>query len=288
MWLDQTCYLIRYRCVDRLIHFFWRIHLAFQMLLQTILNRKSIHNSLISVCGFIHSEAQTQKIKQRLVFWFSSHSQPRTIHRFAGVKTSVIRHMCRCRACHSVTVPDRGSAGLGSSHARQGAFMHSTDPSLSSHLLAPPPRHDSMINHRTHNGRARAPSRPWAAPSDLYNLMRIRHQVNNEWRSPSGAANSILLRVTSHPGPFTTMLLNMSFNPLKYQRWTNHINLDIASPGPRTHYALSTEPQPPHLLCPQPLTDNSTQPWLQFFSFLPHFMYSFFIAVKDTAKNFFL
>lgn len=47
---------------------------------------------------------------------------------------------------------------------------------------------------------------------------------------------------------FTTLLLNMRHNPLKYQRWTNHINLDIASPGPRAYYALNTQPQPHHLL----------------------------------------
>lgn len=180
-----------------------------------------------------------------------------------------------------------GLSRTGSSHTGQGAFMHSADPSLSPHLIAPPPPfRDSMINHRTHNGRAHAPSRPWAAPSDLYNLMRIRHQVNNEWRSPSGAANSILLRVTFHPGPFTTLLLNMGFNPLKYQRWTNHINFDIASPGLRSHYAVSIEPHSPHLLCLVPLTDTSTQPPLQFF-FL--FSYNscipFYIALKYSPND---
>lgn len=169
----------------------------------------------------------------------------------------------------------RHGAGSGLSRTgflpRRTGVLYALPWSLALFPFAPPStsRHDSMINHRTHNGRAGAPSRPWATPSDLYNLIGIRHQVNNEWRSPSGAANSILLSVTSHPGPFTTLLLNMSFNPLKYQRWTNHINLDIASPGPRTHYALSTEPQPPHLLRSQPLTDTSTQPWLQCFPFLP-------------------
>lgn len=187
--------------------------------------------------------------------------------------------MCQRHAYHSAAEGDPGSA-----HAGQGAFMLSPDPSLSSPVLTPPPRHDGMINHRTHNGRAHAPSRPWAAPSDLYNLMRIRHEVNNEWRSPSAAANSILLRATSHLGPFTTLLLNMSFNPLKYQRWTNHINLDIASPGPRTHYALSTEPQPPHLLGPVAdwhLHSASTSA----FSFLLDFLYSLFLAFKDIANN---
>lgn len=179
--------------------------------------------------------------------------------------------VCRCEdlvkpphvsvLCMSQSHRERsGLSRTGSSHAGQGAFMHSTDPSLSPHLLAPPPScRDSMINYWTHNGRAHAPSWPWAAPPDLDNLMRIRHQVNNKWRSPSGAAYSILLRVTSHPGPFTTLLLNMGFNPLKYQRCTNHINFDIASPGLRSHYVVSMEPhRVPHLFCPVPLTDTST------------------------------
>lgn len=64
-------------------------------------------------------------------------------------------------------------------------------------LLLPSPCHDSMINHQWHNRRAHVPI-AWPTPSNLYILIRIRQEVNNEWGSPSGAANSILLCVTFH------------------------------------------------------------------------------------------
>lgn len=38
------------------------------------------------------------------------------------------------------------------------------------------------------------------ALSDLYVLMRISQEVNNEWKRPPGAANSILLSVTLFTG----------------------------------------------------------------------------------------
>lgn len=147
------------------------------------------------------------------------------------------------------TEEDQSSARLGNTHKKQGAFMHFPDPSLSPPFAVPSPCHDSMINHQTHN-RGTCPRSLRPAPSDLYILIRIRQEVNNEWRSPSGAANSILLCVTFHSGLFTTLCLNIRYNPLIYQRWTNHINLDIASAGPGAHYVLDTEPQPHHLLCP--------------------------------------
>lgn len=89
---------------------------------------------------------------------------------------------------------------------------------------------------------------PRPAPLNLYILIRIRQEVNNEWKCPSGVINSILLCVTFHARLFSALCLNIRYNPLKYQRWTNHINVDIASPGTRAHYALSTEAQPHHLL----------------------------------------
>lgn len=63
--------------------------------------------------------------------------------------------------------------------------------------LLPSPCHDSVINHQWHNRTAHVPV-AWPAPFNLYILIRIRREVNNEWGSPSGAANSILLRVTFH------------------------------------------------------------------------------------------
>lgn len=118
--------------------------------------------------------------------------------------------------------------------------MHFLDPSFSSHLLSPPPTMTEWLTIRHTIGGHISPS-PQPAPSDLCSLIRISQEVNNEWRSPSGAANSILLCVTFHPRPFTTLLLNIRYNPLKYQRLTNHINVDIACPGPRAYYTVNTE-----------------------------------------------
>lgn len=154
--------------------------------------------------------------------------------------------------------------------------MHFLDPSFASHLLCPPPTMTEWLTIRHTMGGHMSPW-PQPAPSDLYSLIRIRQEVNNEWRSPSGAANSILLCGTFHPRLFTTLLLNIRYNPLKYQRLTNHINVDIASPGPRAYYALNTELN--LTICPTFcfawLTPQctSTQPCFLFLFCLLHLMF---------------
>lgn len=123
---------------------------------------------------------------------------------------------------------------------------------------------------------------PQPAHSDLYILIRIRQEVNDEWKRPSGVINSILLCVTFHARLFATPCLNIRYNPLKYQRWTNHINVDIASPGTRAHYALNTESQPHHLLycltCHR-LTPHFTSTQLFFFSLLAIQIFTYLVIL---------
>lgn len=112
-----------------------------------------------------------------------------------GVKAIVKQHICTCWDSLHVIPPKRrirAQSDWVTPIKSRGPLCFLLIP-----LLLPSPCHDSMINHQWHNRRAHVPV-AWPTPSNLYILIRIRQEVNNEWGSPSGAANSILLCVTFH------------------------------------------------------------------------------------------
>lgn len=89
-------------------------------------------------------------------------------------------------------------------------------------FASPSSCHDSTINQQTHNGGT-CPCVPQPAPSGLRVLIRIREEVDKEWRFCCMSLTSQVI-----PGALCS---NIRCNPLKYQRWTNHITLDSASTG---------------------------------------------------------